>query len=193
MKKIVNFLIISLVFVSVSFAQTTVLYRISSGEVKGISQTGEEWPNAESPYYNQVTDPTFVDGYIWQGPDPTNRNRVLGYAKIYVDGIVRNATQEEIDAFVVAREEDRNIERANKAKEYLQDNQKLRMIIKAFADIVRIRTNAIAKWNMDFKAAVAASTSLADLQSRVAALGNLPDYDFTEMIEAIENRISKDD
>ena len=48
-------------------------------------------------------------------------------------------------------------------------------------------------WTRDFKAAVAASTSLADFQSRVAALDTPTDREFQDAKDYIIGRVSKDD
>ena len=48
-------------------------------------------------------------------------------------------------------------------------------------------------WIRDFKAAVAASTSLADFQSRVAALDTPTDREFEDAKDYIIGQVSKDD
>lgn len=57
---------------------------------------------------------------------------------------------------------------------------------KRFALIVLDEINALRQWDMDFKAAVAASTSLANLQSRVAALPNLPQRTIEQLKNAMD-------
>src|SRR5262245_38845628 len=52
---------------------------------------------------------------------------------------------------------------------------------RAAANVVRKRVNAIDSWLMDLKAAVAAATSLANLQARVALLPNMPQYSLQDI------------
>lgn len=50
--------------------------------------------------------------------------------------------------------------------------------------------NALRQWEMSFKAAVAAATSLADLKTSVAALPNLPDRTLAQAKSAIQTKIT---
>jgi len=50
--------------------------------------------------------------------------------------------------------------------------------------------NLLREWIMSFKAAVAAATSLANLQTRVAALSDLPDRTLAQAKTAITNNIT---
>jgi hypothetical protein len=50
--------------------------------------------------------------------------------------------------------------------------------------------NILRQWLTSFKAAVAAATSLADLQTRVAALPATPDRTPTQAVNAITNKIN---
>lgn len=50
--------------------------------------------------------------------------------------------------------------------------------------------NLLRQWITSFKAAVAASSSLADLKSRVAALANVPDRTVAQAKAAVTNKIS---
>ncbi len=49
--------------------------------------------------------------------------------------------------------------------------------------------NLLRDWIMDFKAAVAAATTLADLKTRVANLANLPDRTITQYKSAVLSQI----
>lgn len=49
-------------------------------------------------------------------------------------------------------------------------------------------TNRIRQWITDFKAAVAAATSLADLKTRIAALNDLPQVPMNVAIQAMKNK-----
>lgn len=50
--------------------------------------------------------------------------------------------------------------------------------------------NNTRQWIQSFKAAVAASTSLADLKTRVAALPDMPDRTIAQAKTAVQNKIS---
>ena len=81
---------------SIACAQTKVVYRVSSGEVLRITD-GDTYNEGNKVGFAMAIDPVITDGTQWVD---TNYNyRVLGYAKIYDNGTVRNATQEEIDSF----------------------------------------------------------------------------------------------
>lgn len=49
--------------------------------------------------------------------------------------------------------------------------------------------NTLREWDMSFKAAVAAATSLADLKTRVAALPDLPDLVEANVVNAVKSAI----
>lgn len=53
--------------------------------------------------------------------------------------------------------------------------------------------NALRQWMTSFKAATAAATSLSNLQTRVAALNNMPDRTATQARTAIKNKIDAGD
>lgn len=57
----------------------------------------------------------------------------------------------------------------------------LRAVVKVLVD----ELNALREWDVAFKAAVAAATSLADLKTRVAALPDLPDRTLAQARNAV--------
>lgn len=61
---------------------------------------------------------------------------------------------------------------------------------RALALILLREVNNLRTWLRDFKAAVAASTNLANLQSRVAALPNTPDYTQQQLMDAIKTKLA---
>ena len=61
----------------------------------------------------------------------------------------------------------------------------------AEALVILDELNIIRNWITSFKAAVAAATSLADLQSRVAALDNMPERNQSQIIPAIESKLTE--
>jgi len=131
MKKIILIMMTIFLFPAFSFCQTYVYYRLSSGEVEDI----ESEPLVKnSLIFGEAVDPSFPDGMNFNSPD--GDADVLGYAKIYDNGVVRNATQGEIDGFAAARLDDKNKIQAEEAKLIFQNDPQLRRILKAFADIV---------------------------------------------------------
>ena len=190
MKKICLTIFMFLSFVMMSHA-TTVLYRVSSGEVKEISFEDRVFTGFNAPYFGVLTDPPFTDGIDLQ--DPSGNMRVLGYAKINDNGTVRNATQEEIDTFGPLQTDDRNEEKAQRALNQFLHDPNFRMIVAAIIKGIIKEDNENRSWIRDFKDAVAASTSLADFQSRVAALDTPVNREFQVAKDYIISQVSKDD
>ena len=168
MKKLI--ILLAFIFMSVITADaTTVLYRISSGEVASISVVDRTNFNVDLSYYGVLVDPPLPDGIQWFDPAPDYQRRVLGYAKINDNGTVRNATQIEIDGFAGFALDDKNQEEANKAAEYFQNDPQFRRVMIAFAAI------------------------LVDEINILRAEHGLSDRTLSQLKTAITNRISKDD
>lgn len=66
------------------------------------------------------------------------------------------------------------------------------IILRAVADITKDEINLLRQWLASFKVQVAASTNLANLQTRVAALPDMPDRTLAQLRTAIQNRIDSD-
>lgn len=62
------------------------------------------------------------------------------------------------------------------------------VLIRALALTVLDEVNVLREWIVSFKAATAAATNLSTLQSRVAALPDLPDRTKAQLINAIQNK-----
>lgn len=62
-------------------------------------------------------------------------------------------------------------------------------LARAIALVALDEVNVIRSWLADFKTQVAASTSLANLQSRVASLPNTPQRTKAQLLTAVANRI----
>ena len=165
MKKIIMSLIV-LFALSINAFAIDAVYRISSGEVLGIGTTSSLLFDLNE-YTAIATDVVLIDGAQLQSPD--GNWRVPQYSKIYDNGEVRNATQEEIDTFVVADRDDHNIQEASQALNDFQNNPKLRRIMTAFAAILVNEINILR------------------------AEHGLPDRTLSQFKTAIQNRISKDD
>ena len=170
---------------------TTALYRKSSNECTQISLTNSSFDNYSSTYFGVLTDPPFTDGTDTQ--DPNGDYRVLGYSKINDSGTIRNATQGEIDTFEAGEIDDNNAIDADKAKIYFQNDHIFRRAMIALIKGIIKEDNEGRLWTRDFMAAVAASTSLADFQSRVAALNTPADRVFSDAKDYILGQINKDD
>ncbi len=61
---------------------------------------------------------------------------------------------------------------------------------RAVAALAIDEINALREWIVSFQAAVAAATSLANLQTRVAALPNLPDRTLSQAKSAFINKVN---
>jgi len=185
MKKTIFIFSILILFVSTSYA-TTVVYRSSSGEVAVISIGNNPFSEFCTSYFTVVTDPTFQDG-------TETDFRTLGLSKIFDSGIVRNATQVEINGFKAFEIEDRNIRQEIIAKSYFQTDPKFRRAVIAVIKGIIREDNILRNWTRDFKDLVAASTSLADFKARVAAEDTLINREFDDAKTYILNQVSKDD
>lgn len=75
------------------------------------------------------------------------------------------------------------------ASEQAEDARLMRAVVLTVLDEV----NLLRAWVTAFKAAVAASTNLANLQTRVAALDNLPQRTASQVRTAIGNKITAGD
>jgi hypothetical protein len=151
-------------------------YRISNGWVE--SQSINQYvihPN--DVYHDQVENPTAPDG------------NSLNPRKVYVGGVLRNATQEEIDGVAAAEQADIDAENKVRYKLFLDDGNHRMPLFKAMATITVDEINLLRGWIMDFKQAVADSITLLDFKTRVAALDNMPDRTNAQLKTAIKNRV----
>ena len=189
MKKFILCLIVSILLCVNSFA-TTVLYRTSSNEVTGIDINDGMFTDHHE-HLSVATEVSIPDGAICR--DAEGDLRVIGYSKILDGNVVRNATQAEIDTFYPAFVNDYAIDEAQAIVNYINKDEKFRRIIIALIKGIIREDNENRLWIRDFKAAVAASTSLADFQSRVAALDTPVDREFQDAKDYIISQVSKDD
>ena len=190
MKKILLSLIIILLIPTWLLAATAV-YRVSSNEVVLIDTEDGDFADAVTNYLVLKTGATFPDGTECR---ISNFDlRVLGVAKILDGDIVRNATQNEIDTFHDAEVGDLLQAEVDRIVKYMNTDKKMRRIIIALVKGIIKEDNENRLWIRDFKVAVAASTSLANLQSRVAALDTPVDREFQDAKDYIIGQVSKDD
>jgi len=190
---------------------TTVLYRISSGEVLKISTKGQIFDRVNNDLFGYMIDPSFPDG-------TDNREmlqssvmgplRELGYQKIAIPGsdLVRNATQGEIDGFEAFKIDDDNLQDEVGAKQFLITHPRFRKIfvgiLKLLVDQLLEKSNVkqnemITQWN-SFKSGLAGASNIAQIKAGVAALPTIdPDLAETATLQQIRNQlesmISKDD
>ncbi len=146
---------------------TTVLFRINGKEVIKISTKGQTFVDRNTTYWGVLTDPPFSDGTVIR--DSNEDLRVLGFAKMWDGTNVRNATQTEIDNFVVAEEEDDKLQDKDAAINLFKANPRFRKMMIAFADIIKNEINILRRKH------------------------GLADRELPQLYTAIENRINKDD
>lgn len=72
----------------------------------------------------------------------------------------------------------------------LSDRDMLGDAVEAMALITLSEINLIRGWFVSFKAAVAAATNLANLQTRVAALPDMPDRTVQQLVTAVRNKMT---
>ena len=189
---------------------TTVLYRISSGEVLKISTRGQQFPHINTNIFEYLIDPDLPDG-------TDNREiidgrlgpaRSLGYQKIAIPGsnLVRDASQGEIDGFEAFKIEDDNLQDELGAKAFLSTHKRFRKIFVAILKLIvdqllensNVKQNEmINQWNQ-YKVDVAGASNLAQIKAALAALptitSNLPETATLATIKSQLNAlISKDD
>ncbi len=123
----------------------TALFRIQGGEVLKVSLKGQPFDDRDQTYWGVLTDPPRPDGdqvRDLSGEDP-GPLRVLGFAKVNDAGTVRNATQPEIDAFVVAEDEDEKDLDAADATSLLNTHLQFRKAFKALALVMLDEINIL--------------------------------------------------
>jgi hypothetical protein len=76
-----------------------------------------------------------------------------------------------------------------KASELLDLDETDTTLLRALTLVIMDELNNLRQWITSFKAATAAATNLANLQTRVAALANTPDRIKSQIITAIKNKI----
>lgn len=122
----------------------TALYRISSGEVIGISLKDREYTDINISQFRVIKDPVFKDG-----TDNFNREnpikRELGYQKIFDSESeeIRNATEEEIDIFHGAEEIDIDMMDSIFAKVFMNDHPRFKKLMKATVKVLVEEINMI--------------------------------------------------
>jgi len=72
----------------------------------------------------------------------------------------------------------------------LTDVEQLGSAVIALALLSLEEINALRQWITSYKAAVAGATSLANLQTRVAALPNVPDRSRAQLLAAVRNKLT---
>lgn len=85
------------------------------------------------------------------------------------------------------------VQRAASAAMFSDPASPVSRVERAAALVVLDRVNELREWLTAFKAATAAATSLANLQTRVAALPNTPDYTAAQIKTAVQNKIASTD
>lgn len=153
------------------------VYRKTSGEIQVQSVTSQiaGW---NATYFAEVQDPATPDGID------------LAVTKIYDGSNLRNATTQEIANFATLAATDNTLITQGIFSNLLNANVDQGIIYKAVAQVMINEINSIRDWVTSFKAAVAAATSLANLQSRVAALSDLPDRTASQARTAIQSAIT---
>ena len=176
----------------------TALYRLNGLEVLKISPKGQTFADRDPAYFGVLTDPTLPDGNKVRATNADGTMgplRVFGLAQIAVPGTntCRLATQPEIDAWAAAEGTDDKALDAHRVGELFSAHPQWRKAFKALLKRILGVTNAhAAVWN-DYKAAVAAATSLADLKASVAALPTLSTFTLAQAITALLNDIDPED
>lgn len=145
----------------------TVLYRINGKEVIKISSKGQTFADRNGTYWGVLTDPPLPDGTEFKNDD--RELKILGFAKIWDGTNVRNATQAEIDNFVVAESDDDKLQDKDEAINLFKTHPRFRKMMIAFADIIKDEINILRSQH------------------------GLPNRTLVQLKTAIENRMSEND
>jgi len=187
----------------------TVLVRISSGEVIKISPKNQAFSDRNKTYFSVLTDPSRPDGdnLREQKLDGTEGlMRQLGFAKVAVDGVVRNATRAEIDNFAGMQDDDDSRQDADQATSFIDIDPLWRKLIKALLKFItkevietsNVKTNALIEQWSQHKVDIANAATLADLKTATAALPMITSNLSTtitvdQAVTRLKSRITKDD
>lgn len=175
----------------------TAVYRKNGLEVLKVSLAGQLFASLDPVYWGVLTDPltpngtnvrSDVEGVL--GP-----MRQLGFAKVAIVGsnTVRNATAPEIAAFVTSEATDAGLQDVGAVANWFQTHPRFRRAFKALVRRIVSENNLQSqKWN-DYRVQVAAASTLADLKTRVAAMGDLPIRTDAQGLTALMNDISASD
>lgn len=147
-------------------------------------------PNPITDYRKSVNTPDFQGQQnVLINPDLSAiSGQPMKYWK-HVSGAVQLMTQAERDAVdsALAAAALGNVRLG--AKNEIVGTYPLSVLLRAMADVLLSEVNILRGWTVSFKAATAAATSLANLQTRVAALSDLPDRTLAQVKTAIQNEI----
>lgn len=147
-------------------------------------------PNPITEYRQSVNTPEF-EGFPNTLVNP-NLSAVTGQPMKYwkhVAGAVQLMTQGERDAVDAALAAAALTVARTGAKDQIVGTIPLPILLRALADILKDEINIVRGWTVSSKAEVAASSSLADLKTRVATLSTLNDRTLAQLKTAIQNRI----
>ena len=108
------------------------IYRINGGEVMSIASSAGSYLDVSDPFLSGIANPTLPDGPRLHPP------------KIFIaPNTVRNATQQEIDGFIVAHGQDDNLRARVDAKDLLDQDLKFRKILKSLLSVVLDEVNIL--------------------------------------------------
>lgn len=145
-------------------------------------------PNPITQYLQSVNTPSY-SGNVLVNPDLSAvTGQPLKYWK-HVAGAIQLMTQGERDAVDAAIQAALVASTRTGAKAAIVGLAANPMVLRAIASIVVDELNDIREWIVSFKAATAAATSLANLQTMVAALPNMADRTLAQVKTAIQNKI----
>jgi hypothetical protein len=117
----------------------------------------------------------------------------LRYWKVVNDATIEEMTQPEKDQVEADILAERILNVHEGGKILLEEFDISPIVIRAFADIVKDEINILRGWDMDLKAAVAASNNLEQLKANIAALPDLPDRTLPQLKQEIKDRIDSGD
>jgi len=157
---------------------TEISYDPNSSPVSGIVTVGPHLVDVPTGLPNTLNNP--------------NLTAVAGLDQKYwkvSNGVVIAMSAQEKSDFDAAQAAAQALVIRSDAKNFIVGFSSEPLVLRAIADTIKDEINLLREWIVAFKAAVAAASSLANLQTRVAALSDMPDRTLTQFKTAINGKV----
>ncbi len=190
---------------------TTSFFRKNGSEVGKIDPNNQPFDEKDTEFYAVLIDPILPDGPFVRNPNPPGSaeegpDRELGWSKIALPetNTIRNATQEEIDAFVDFAEEDADELDAIRAKQLQKDDKVHRKVFTARTDEYLVEFNELRqaveeqalqweKFKVDLQASIDLTALKTATDGQDPVKDNFPEIPLAAMQARQNNRIKSKD
>lgn len=181
MKKLIPFLL--LLISSIAYAEPVARYDVATDDYIGCSSIGDSriWLNDQ----NDIG--TAKAGYIYIAAGCSSLPQVPAKYLKHVGGSIVEKSQAEKDAYDLA--ESQAVEVAYRASQKSNFDGASGVYLRALVKVLLDENNNLRQWLTSFKSEVAASSNMANFQTRVAGLPNMPDRTLDQAKTAIQTKI----